>query len=211
MKPSLLESDKNPGELDVDAKEIRVFPTNVWVFPPPKNLESKTDQLINAALRLQEKEPVKSSAALSGRGIWREENPHLLKEFEEVYTQIQKNLATTCKRLGIPPGTHYFNSWIDIMEPGGYQTMHQHSPNLLTGIFYLSETIETGRLILKDPRPARLRSARSQPGPSEIPVTATPCSTIIFPAWLEHSIEENKSTKKRITLSFDFSEKTQRS
>ncbi len=208
MKPSLLESDKGPGELDSEAKEIRVFPTNLWVFPPPKNLESKAKQLINTALRLQEREPGNSSAALSGRGIWRSENPHPLKEFEEVYIQIQKNLATTCKRLGIPPGTHYFNSWIDIMEPGGYQVLHQHSPHLLGGTFYLSETIETGRLILKDPRPARLCSSKSQPGPSEIPVTATPCSTIIFPGWLEHSIEENKSTKKRITLSFDFSEKT---
>ena len=185
------------------AKEINLFPTSVWIFPPASEEELNTTELLAAALDLYRNPGTATSPTRSARHGWRLSSPHELEPFHSAFTHIEGLLTQTAKRLGLDSGKREFDSWLYILEPGGYHVIHQHAPNLLSGILYLSDCIDTARLILRDPRPARLCTPGSQSGPSEVPVSSAMGSAIVFPGWLEHWVEENESDQPLAYISFN--------
>lgn len=185
------------------AKEINLFPTSVWIFPPASEEELKTTELLTAALNLYRNPGTATSPSRSARHGWRLNSPHELEPFHPAFTYIEGLLTQTAKRLGLDSGKREFDSWLYILEPGGYHVIHQHAPNLLSGILYLSDCIDTAQLILRDPRPARLCTPSSQSGPSEVPVSSAMGSAIVFPGWLEHWVEENESDQPLAYISFN--------
>ena len=185
------------------AKEINLFPTSVWIFPPASEEELNTTALQAAALDLYRNSGTTTSPSRSARHGWRLDSPLELESFHPAFTYIEGLLSQIVKRLGVDGGKREFDSWLYVLEPGGYHVVHQHAPNLLSGVLYLSDCIDTARLILRDPRPARLCTPGSQSGPSEVAVSSAIGSTIIFPGWLEHWVEENESSQPLSYISFN--------
>ena len=185
------------------AKEINLFPTSVWIFPPAPKEQLDATSLRKAALDLYKDPTTPVSESRSARHGWRLDSPHELKHFKPAFYYIESLLSQTSKRLGLETGLREFDSWLYVLQPGGYHVVHQHGPNLLAGILYLSDCIDTARLVLKDPRPSRLCTPGSQSGPSEVPVSSAMGSAIVFPGWLEHWVEENESDQPLSYISFN--------
>jgi hypothetical protein len=174
-------------------KAINIFPTEVWIFPPATQEHVDTEELLRASLIKKQSGSTESASIRSARNAWRLENPHLQDEFKDAFDYIQNILSATCQKLRIEGGSRQFGSWLNVIEPGGYQVLHHHAPNILSGILYLTDCSTSARLILKDPRSTRLCFPETQLGPCEVPVSSAPGSAIIFPGWLEHRVEENLS------------------
>jgi uncharacterized protein (TIGR02466 family) len=192
------------------AKAVNLFPTSVWIFPPQSEEVLNTHELKQLSLELQKRDIRTSGKQRSARKTWRLESPHTLTEFESAFNYIQRTLSKTCTTLGLQLGNRAFDSWLDVVDPGGYHVIHQHSPNILSGVIHLSDCTETGRLVLRDPRPGRHCRSESQPGPTEVPVSAAAGSAIIFPAWLEHWVEENDTEGKLVYIAFNLGDLTSR-
>ena len=103
------------------------------------------------------------------------------------------------------------NMWANINPPGGMNMPHIHPNALFSGVYYVKSQPNCGRLKIFDPRPGIQFNmpARKQGNPGkdlwrEAYIDPIPGRIIMFPAWLWHSVEENKSNDIRISVSFNF-------
>ena len=106
------------------------------------------------------------------------------------------------------------NMWANINPPSGMNRAHQHPNSLWSGVYYIKAPKNCGQLKIDDPRsvacmsrprqkegvvPARLfRETHYEP-------IAGRC--IMFPSWLMHCVDPNKSDDIRISVSFNFLQK----
>jgi len=103
------------------------------------------------------------------------------------------------------------NMWANINPPGGSNQPHVHPNCLYSGVYYVKSNINSGRLRLYDPRPGiqfimPVRKA-GDPGKSlwrDVNLDPIPGRILIFPAWMWHAVEPNRSNDIRISVSFNF-------
>ena len=103
------------------------------------------------------------------------------------------------------------NMWANINGPGGYNRPHVHPNSLFSGVYYVKTPPNCGKLICNDPRPGiqtcMPNRKKGQPPKHlwrEVHLQPKENRTIIFPAWLWHSVEPNESNEPRISVSFNF-------
>jgi uncharacterized protein (TIGR02466 family) len=106
------------------------------------------------------------------------------------------------------------NMWANVNPPGGYNNAHIHPNALWSGVYYVKTPKNCGNLKINDPRAAAsMTRPRNKSG--ELPIRlwrevnyepkAGRC--IMFPAWLTHCVDVNRSNDIRISVSFNFMQK----
>jgi uncharacterized protein (TIGR02466 family) len=106
------------------------------------------------------------------------------------------------------------NMWANINPPGGYNRPHTHPNSLWSGVYYVKTSKDCGYLKCEDPRPS-LSISRPKRKEEDLPrylwneVHFEPVAgrLIMFPAYLNHCVEPNKSNDIRISVSFNFLQK----
>ena len=98
--------------------------------------------------------------------------------------------------------------WGNIGGAGRALHEHTHPNNFLSGVFYVRVPPGSGATSFKDPRPQarvlRPRALRDNPlNSSEFRYEGAPGALLLFPAWLEHGVEANRSPEERITLAMN--------
>ena len=103
------------------------------------------------------------------------------------------------------------NMWANINPFGGYNKPHVHPNALFSGVYYIKTPPNCGRLVCQDPRPGiqtcMPTRKEGQPPPHlwrEVHLEPQENRAIMFPAWLWHGVEPNKSNDIRISVSFNF-------
>lgn len=94
--------------------------------------------------------------------------------------------------------------WINVNFPGSCNMAHIHDHSL-SGVYYLSvptPSTSSGRLVFIDPR-QRVSMSTHRIKSSNYPVVPEVGACIIFPSWLEHYVEPNKTLSPRISISFN--------
>ena len=108
------------------------------------------------------------------------------------------------------------NMWANVNPPGGYNRAHLHPNCTWSGVYYIKTPEKCGELKLKDPRTGAEMSSPKMKKSNTLPerlwreVTYIPVAgrCIMFPAWLIHCVEPNESNDIRISVSFNFLQKT---
>ena len=103
------------------------------------------------------------------------------------------------------------NMWANINPPGGYNRPHVHPNSTFRGVYYVKCPPNCGQLVCKDPRPGiqtHMPTRKKGQPPKhlwrEVHIEPIENRAIIFPAWLWHAVEPNKSNDIRISVSFNF-------
>jgi len=103
------------------------------------------------------------------------------------------------------------NMWANINPPGGYNNSHIHPNSLFSGAYYVKASPNSGRLTLMDPRPGvqqfmppRKKGKLPRELWRETYYDPVPGRLIMFPSWMWHKVELNKSNDIRISVSFNF-------
>lgn len=91
--------------------------------------------------------------------------------------------------------------WINVNPPGAFNMAHIHGCEL-SGAFYVSVPQNSGRFVAIDPR-QRVSMSTHRIREQNFPVQPTEGTCIIFPSWLEHYVEPNRSNEPRISVSFN--------
>ena len=108
------------------------------------------------------------------------------------------------------------NMWANVNPPGGYNRAHLHPNCTWSGVYYIKTPEKCGELKLKDPRTGAEMSSPKMKKSNTLPerlwreVTYIPVAgrCIMFAAWLIHCVEPNDSNDIRISVSFNFLQKT---
>ena len=101
--------------------------------------------------------------------------------------------------------------WANINPPGSMNMPHVHPNSLFSGVYYVKSQPKSGKFKIIDPRPGvQLNMPVRKPGNPgrdmwrDATLEPVVGRIIMFPAWLWHSVEENKSDDIRISVSFNF-------
>ena len=95
--------------------------------------------------------------------------------------------------------------WANVYKNGEDHLVHTHLNNIFTGVFY----VEHGESIrFLDPRPAAnvLSPTMKEYNPENSNICGFPSTEntmLLFPAWLQHYVPQNRNTSRRTSVSFN--------
>ena len=105
--------------------------------------------------------------------------------------------------------------WANVNPPGGMNRAHIHPNSLWSGVYYVKAPENCGLLRIDDPRTS---AAMSRPilkdGDVPTRVHREACykpvagRLIMFPSWVTHCVDPNESDDLRISVSFNFLQKS---
>jgi uncharacterized protein (TIGR02466 family) len=190
----------------VPSDVISMFPTLVWRVelddPVREAIEAKG---LAALARLRRALP-----PLAPREGWQSiQTLHELEDFRELVANAQRTVAGILKFLNIGyDAVELTACWATVLARGASHHIHHHPNNFLSGVYYLRTCAGADTINFHDPR--------SQTGIIRPPVTAlTAANTdqvvlrvrngtlLLFPSWLQHSVDANAGESERISISFN--------
>ena len=198
-----------------------LFSTNIYKtkFNNIKKLESICESDIVAELVSSDRssyryvfpEPSKVSSNLhSWHDNFGTEKLHATELFSEITQFVESHAKIYWDNI------EYYNdvcpkiyqSWITKYHHGGFIDKHDHIPASISAVLYLSASPEQGNVVFENPLELWLRtqpySADKLKGSffeQEIPVATG--DLILFPSYLRHWTQPNRSQKDRIIMSFN--------
>lgn len=192
----------------MDRTELKsdiIFPTYIW-STELDNVDLNT--LKNFAYELKSKSP---GRLISGYGGWQSDRfkNNLPTELQTLIDQIELKVIEITFKLQIP-APRFGNIWININSPGSYNQIHNHRGALLSGVFYVdvpdadSGNIEFHRNDEAEYYLHQVLTPDHQFASTKLIYPAKTNTLYIFPAWLKHSVQGNKSNKDRISISFNY-------
>jgi uncharacterized protein (TIGR02466 family) len=185
---------------------VRLFPTFVWKC----RLRSDVYPTINAAIvnRLGvmrgDLPPLEwGTTWQSGAGL------HKLEELRALVTCIDAALERVLDLLRVGhQKIQITGCWANINAPGASHKMHAHPNNFLSGAYYVQVQDGADTINFHDPRPETgiIRPPVTELtayNTDQVVMTVQDGMLILFPAWLPHSVDSNRSGKTRISVSFN--------
>ena len=124
------------------------------------------------------------------------------KQIENVITDM--DLDTTNQKTKIT------NMWAIINKGGAANARHHHGNSSLSAAYYVRAPKNSGDIVFYDPRPAPVYSHPVSNKPNLLNAMSNSISPIegllvLFPGYLDHSVNENLSNEERIVISFNIS------
>lgn len=184
---------------------MELFPTRIWAYHLAALLPCLPDW---KEMMDRQRAGDAGSTNRSVRNGW--SGPRTLlehKQLRPLRKQVDIALKQAFAEMGLPDGFAYrLESWGNVHDKGGYNVSHIHRDAILSGCFYVHVPPGSGALCFHDPRPAVLYSthygqrANSYGRESLVP---KPASLILFPGWLEHSVEPNQSDESRYAIALN--------
>ncbi len=101
--------------------------------------------------------------------------------------------------------------WVNVLDTGGRQAMHNHANSFVSGVIYLTPTHDSARTVfMKSPGGSdfifRNDHARVAPGPFSadkwISPSPQPGDLVLFPSYLMHAVPPNEGGR-RVSLAFN--------
>jgi uncharacterized protein (TIGR02466 family) len=190
-----------------------LFPTPVYtkMVKDPKKLNKYLYPLIKAWSKTDKGEEKTNSV-----GGWHSPtNMNFKKEYKPLTEELFIMQEEIYKDYGMASQAALGNMWANINNPGAYNKQHIHPNSQWSGVYYVKVPKNSGRLFVEDPRPGpNIVMPRRVDGlPKALwRIVAYPPiegQMIMFPAWLPHGVEINKSKEKgekgaRVSVSFNF-------
>ena len=100
------------------------------------------------------------------------------------------------------------NLWAIINEQGAWNQKHHHSNSDLSAAYYVCAHKDCGDIVFYDPRPGPVYKHPIAKSPNILNASVNSIKPeegmlVLFPSYLEHSVNPNLSDKKRIVISFN--------
>ena len=100
------------------------------------------------------------------------------------------------------------NMWAIVNIGGSANLTHQHGNSTISGAYYVRAPESCGDIIFYDPRPAPVYSHPNATSPNSLNAQVNGISPregalVLFPSYLDHSVNENLSNDERIVISFN--------
>ena len=102
------------------------------------------------------------------------------------------------------------NMWSIINTKGSFNERHHHGNSALSAAYYVKADKESGDIVFYDPRQAFTFSHPENTIVNELNAQTKSIAPksgllVLFPSYLDHSVNTSNSTKDRIVISFNIS------
>jgi uncharacterized protein (TIGR02466 family) len=197
---------KQPGQGFQKADVLRMFPTFVWraelrpeVFQPINDSILQTLGELGAPLA----DLMPGESWQSGHGL------HELDSLRAVADCIGRSADSVLEYLKVGHGSlDITGCWANVNAPGAGHRVHNHPNNYLSGVYYVRTQPGANTINFLDPRPqtAIIRPPITEltaENTEQVVVDVADGLMLMFPAWLPHSVDPNRSDRTRISLGFN--------
>ena len=185
---------------------LRMFPTFVW----QAELEPAIHRRINRTIAAKLDEIRRPAPALEPGQAWQSaQDLHTLDEFRELVSCVDEAAATVLDYLKIGGDAIEITAcWANVSAPGAAHRTHSHPNNFLSGVYYVQTRAGADTINFHDPRPQTgiIRPPATEltaENADQVVVTVKDGTLLLFPAWLQHSVDANRSDGERTSVSFN--------
>ena len=177
---------------------------HLWATPFWKTKLNPSDNFNESLVEFSHKLMKESKGVVkSNRGGWQSRILNS-KEFGPLF----KNIYDVVGQLPIPINKITLEqAWINVNVKNDWNTIHQHGHQYeLSGTYFVKTPKNCGNFVFRDPRPAAIGhsfwNSYFDKG-EEFWVQPYEGLLLLFPPYLEHIVEPNKTDEERISISFD--------
>ena len=187
------------------------FSTPIWASKID-NFENINNIMYEYISSLQKKDPI--GIIKSNFKGWHSKDFNLKdKEPKNFIESIKNNINNSLNDMNWDLDSQSVNiksMWAIINEQGAWNQKHHHSNSDISAAYYVDAHDNCGDIVFYDPRPARVYKHPIANEPNNLNATVNsikpePGLLVLFPSYLEHSVNPNMSNKKRIVISFNLS------
>ena len=139
---------------------------------------------------------------------------HERPEFKKLVNMLYDCQKTVYEQEYYESEPYLGNMWANINPPGGSNRAHQHPNSLWSGVYWIKTPKNCGELKIDDPRSVACMTRPRQKDTKkpdrlwrETHYEPIAGRCIMFPSWLMHCVDPNKSNDIRISVSFNFLQK----
>ncbi len=185
------------------------FPTPVWTYKI-NNYKSTNEEMYKY---------IKKIYALDKKGInksnikgWHskdfdlneKEPQNFIKLISPLIEQLVKDMDWDNEKQVVKIN----NMWAIINVGGATNLRHQHGNSTISGAYYVRAPANCGDIIFYDPRPAPVFSHPNSVKPNNLnaqinSISPNEGALILFPSYLDHSVNANETEEERIVISFN--------
>ncbi|MDB2349348.1 TIGR02466 family protein [Alphaproteobacteria bacterium] len=185
------------------------FSTPIWTSKIEK-YKTVNDNMLNYITNLQKINP--DGVIKSNFKGWHSKNFDMKDEEPKNFIEeIKININTAINDMGWDLQTQEVkisNMWAIINKKGSLNQKHHHSNSDLSAAYYVSAEKNCGDIVFYDPRPAKTYKHPISKNPNTLnaiinSISPEPGMLVLFPSYLEHSVNPNLSDHKRIVISFN--------
>jgi uncharacterized protein (TIGR02466 family) len=184
---------------------LPLFPTFVWKTDlNPGDFQPLNRQIIETLAGLGA--PLNSLRP--GENWQSDHDLHRKPGFSGLTDCVDAAAAELLKTLHIPHQLLITGCWANVNAPGTGHRLHSHRNNFLSGAYYVQVQDGADSINFYDPKPQAgvLRPQAGAPTEFNTEVAMVRVATgslILFPAWLQHAVDVNRSKSPRISMSFN--------
>ena len=186
-----------------------LFPTPVWTLQL-ENYKKTNEEMYNYIKQDQ----IKDQEGINKSNIqgWHSKNFDLKKnEIENFINFISPSIEKVMVDMNWEKETKLvkiINMWAIINIGGSKNIRHQHGNSTISGAYYVRAPKNCGDIVFYDPRPAPVFCFPTTKSSNFLNaqtngINPKEGALILFPSYLEHSVNENLSNDERIVISFN--------
>src|SRR5229473_6722268 len=185
---------------------LRMFPTFVWKAElRPEIYQPINDQILRTLGELR----APLADLMPGESWQSDHGLHELDGFRAVADCIGRSAQSVLEYLKVGHGSlEITGCWANVNAPGAGHPVHNHPNNYLSGVYYVRTHPGANTVNFLDPRPqtAIIRPPITEltaENTEQIVVSVKDGMLLMFPAWLQHSVDPNRSDRARISIGFN--------
>ena len=186
-----------------------LFPTPVWTLTL-NNYKEINEKMFNFIKSEQNKDQL--GIKKSNVNGWHSKDFDLKEEDPQNFIafilpaieQVMKDMNWERKKQTVKID----NMWAIINIGGSTNLRHQHGNSTISGAYYVRAPENCGDIVFYDPRPAAVYSHPTATNPNLLNAQVNGIkpkegALVLFPSYLDHSVNENLSNSERIVISFN--------
>lgn len=187
------------------------FSTPIWTSKID-NYEKINNEMVDYISTLQQSDP--NGVVKSNFKGWHSKDFNLKdKEVTNFISSIKKYINIPLNDMNwdlAAQSVKINNMWAIINEQNALNQKHFHSNSDISAAYYVLAPENCGDIVFYDPRHSRLYKHPAAKSPNQLNATVNSIKPeagllVLFPSYLEHSVNPNLSNHKRIVISFNLS------
>lgn len=181
-----------------------MFPTLVWRLQLKTAFHQPMDKRMLETLAQQH-----LPRLAVGEGWQSGQDLHKLDEFRELMVCIEAGSRSVLRFLHIGYDAIEITAcWANMLANSASHRIHTHPNNFLSGVYYLRTPAGADTINFHDPRPQAgiIRppvTELTNENTDQVVVRVKNGTLLLFPAYLQHSVDANASDEPRISISFN--------
>jgi uncharacterized protein (TIGR02466 family) len=122
----------------------------------------------------------------------------------DVFAQVlDAHVQNFCSQFGVHYGSYVRSSWFSVFDEHSYGHVHNHVPADISGCYYVETSGDDGSIFFLSPAPAMATSRLFTDTHKPIVVKPEVGKLLMFPGFLDHGVQTNKTKNRRISLAFN--------